>query len=320
MTRRWAGGRSPSEGGPRAAGVVAAASYEARVLACARRSRVARRASLLPGARHRPPRLREIRRSVGRCSRSSRLTPLVEPLSLDEGTRRHRELLGRALAVEVARGSSEDPEETGLTRRTCRRNRTSSSEDRVGMEEAGRSDGISPDRSSGSFPSCRSTRCGGVGRSRRAAPRAGIERLSTYGARATRSSARPSVVGGVAAPPLVRRGRSAGDAETTNASRSAARRPSRRDLTRPEEIRKESRRSPATPRLRSSARRSWRHGRPEAAVLELRATIHRSETRQPPTASEEEIVARTVARCREDGGGTASPGLLGASLHNLVEK
>ena len=57
-------------------------------------------------------------------------------------------------------------------------------------------------------------------------------------------------------------------------------------------------------------------------VLKLRysnfETITRSETRQPPTASEEEIAARTVALLEKTEAGRRPVRLLGASLHNLV--
>jgi DNA polymerase-4 len=57
-------------------------------------------------------------------------------------------------------------------------------------------------------------------------------------------------------------------------------------------------------------------------VLKLRysnfETITRSETRQPPTGSEEEIAARTVALLEKTEAGKRRVRLLGASLHNLV--
>ena len=56
-------------------------------------------------------------------------------------------------------------------------------------------------------------------------------------------------------------------------------------------------------------------------VLKLRysnfETITRSETRQPPTSSEEEIVARTVALLEKTEAGKRPVRLLGASLHGL---
>jgi DNA polymerase-4 len=57
-------------------------------------------------------------------------------------------------------------------------------------------------------------------------------------------------------------------------------------------------------------------------VLKLRysnfETITRSETRQPPTCSEDEIVARTVALLEKTEAGRRPVRLLGASLHGLV--
>ena len=57
-------------------------------------------------------------------------------------------------------------------------------------------------------------------------------------------------------------------------------------------------------------------------VLKLRysnfETITRSETRQPPTCSEDEIVARTVALLEKTEVGRRPVRLLGASLHGLV--
>jgi DNA polymerase-4 len=57
-------------------------------------------------------------------------------------------------------------------------------------------------------------------------------------------------------------------------------------------------------------------------VLKLRysnfETITRSETRQPPTCSEEEIVARTVALLEKTDAGNRPVRLLGASLHGLI--
>jgi DNA polymerase-4 len=47
-------------------------------------------------------------------------------------------------------------------------------------------------------------------------------------------------------------------------------------------------------------------------------TITRSETRQPPTCSEEEIVARTVALLEKTEAGKRPVRLLGASLHGLA--
>jgi DNA polymerase-4 len=57
-------------------------------------------------------------------------------------------------------------------------------------------------------------------------------------------------------------------------------------------------------------------------VLKLRysnfETITRSETRQPPTCSEEEIVARAVALLEKTEAGKRPVRLLGASLHGLA--
>ncbi|HEU5248350.1 MAG TPA: DNA polymerase IV, partial [Thermoanaerobaculia bacterium] len=59
-------------------------------------------------------------------------------------------------------------------------------------------------------------------------------------------------------------------------------------------------------------------------VLKLRysnfETITRSDTRQPPTCSEEEIVARTVALLEKTEAGKRRVRLLGASLHGLTEE
>ena len=57
-------------------------------------------------------------------------------------------------------------------------------------------------------------------------------------------------------------------------------------------------------------------------VLKLRysnfETITRSETRKPPTGSEDEIVARTVALLEKTDAGKRPVRLLGASVHGLV--
>jgi DNA polymerase-4 len=62
--------------------------------------------------------------------------------------------------------------------------------------------------------------------------------------------------------------------------------------------------------------------RARTVVLKLRysnfETITRSETRQPATSSEEEIVSRTVALLEKTEAGQRAVRLLGASLHGLV--
>ena len=73
-------------GSPEQRGVVAAASYEARAFGVRSAIPMARAVRLCPVARHRPARLRAATgRRRRRCSRSfASVTPLVEPLSLDE--------------------------------------------------------------------------------------------------------------------------------------------------------------------------------------------------------------------------------------------
>jgi DNA polymerase-4 len=93
-----------------------------------------------------------------------------------------------------------------------------------------------------------------------------------------------------------------------------------RDLTNLEEIRREL----ETLARHAAAVLERKKILARTVVLKLRysnfETITRSETRQPPTASEEEIVARTVALLEKTEAGRRPVRLLGASLHNLVEE
>ena len=166
--RRCAASRSRSAAIRTARGVVAAASYEAREFGVRSAIPMARAVRLCPH-------LVIVQPDFGKYTRASQqvfeifrsVTPLVEPLSLDEAyldvtENAWGEPLGKVVAQRL---KAEISEATGLTASAGRRAEQVPGEDRVGVEEARRPDGDRAGaRRARSCRSCRSTRCGASAR------------------------------------------------------------------------------------------------------------------------------------------------------------
>ena len=138
-------GRPVAVGGrPASRGVVAAASYEARAFGVRSAMPMATAVRLCPHAGHRAARLREVRGVSSQVFAIYReVTPLVEPLSLDEAYLDVTEnALGRAAGdARSARGSKgRIRDETRLTASAGVAPEQVPRQDRVGLEEARRAD------------------------------------------------------------------------------------------------------------------------------------------------------------------------------------
>ena len=151
-------------GRPDRRGVVAAASYEARAFGVRSAIPMARAVRLCPHlviVRPDFAKYQAASQAVFEIFRS--VTPLVEPLSLDEAyldvtENAWGEPLGKVVAQRL---KAEIREATGADRVGGRRAEQVPREDRVGVEEAGRPDGDrARARRDTSCRSCRSTRCG----------------------------------------------------------------------------------------------------------------------------------------------------------------
>ena len=205
-------------GRPDRRGVVAAASYEARAFGVHSAMSMAKAVRLCPSLVIVPPdfaRYKAASNAVFAIFRE--VTPLVEPLSLDEAYLDVTEnAWGEPLATDVARRLKERIRaETGLTASAGRRAQQVPGEDRVGLEEAGRPDRHQP-RARRAVPAAaaRSTPSGASDRSRRAscarAASSGSSTSAPSSPRAARDGRQPRRL---AAAARQRRRRSAGRAE-----------------------------------------------------------------------------------------------------------
>jgi DNA polymerase-4 len=316
-------GRPVAVGGrPESRGVVAAASYEARAFGVRSAVPMSRAVRLCPDlviVRPDFAKYGEVSRQVFAIFRD--VTPLVEPLSLDEAYLDVTEnSWGEPLAVEVARRIKRRiRDETGLTASAGVAPNKFLAKTASAWKKPDGLTVISPDRVERFLAELPVDALWGVGPvTARRLRAAGIERLVDVRSaddevlrRAVGSwaeSLRRLSFGEDDRPVTPNHERKSIGCEETFAQ----------DLRYLEEIRRE---------LEAIARHaavalSRKKLRARTVVLKLRysnfETITRSETRQPATASEEEIVSRTVALLEKTEAGKRAVRLLGASLHGLV--
>jgi DNA polymerase-4 len=316
-------GRPVAVGGsPESRGVVAAASYEARkfgVHSALPMSRAVRLCPELVIVRPDFSKYGEVSRQVFTIFRE--VTPLVEPLSLDEAYLDVTEnSWGEALAVEVARRIKRRiRDETGLTASAGVAPNKFLAKTASAWKKPDGLTVISPDRIERFLAELPVDALWGVGPvTARKLRAAGIERLVDVRTcdgevlrRAVGSWAdglRELSYGRDDRPVTPNHERKSIGCEETFA----------RDLADLEQIRRE---VEALAR-NAAAVLSRKKLLARTVVLKLRysnfETITRSETRQPPTGSEEEIIARTVALVEKTEAGKRPVRLLGASLHGLV--
>jgi len=309
-------------GSPESRGVVAAASYEARkfgVHSALPMSRAVRLCPELVIVRPDFAKYGEVSRQVFTIFRE--VTPLVEPLSLDEAYLDVTEnSWGEALAVEVARRIKRRiRDETGLTASAGVAPNKFLAKTASAWKKPDGLTVISPDRIERFLAELPVDALWGVGPvTARRLRAAGIERLVDVRTcdeevlrRAVGSWAdglRELSYGRDDRPVTPNHERKSIGCEETFA----------RDLADLELIRRE---VEALAR-NAAAVLSRKKLLARTVVLKLRysnfETITRSETRQPATGSEEEIVARTVALLEKTEAGKRPVRLLGASLHGLV--
>jgi len=316
-------GRPVAVGGsPDSRGVVAAASYEARAFGVRSALPMSRAVRLCPH-------LVIVRPDFAKYGEASRqvfaifreVTPLVEPLSLDEAYLDVTEnSWGEPLAVDVARRiKARIREETQLTASAGVAPNKFLAKLASGWKKPDGLTVISPDRIERFLAELPVDALWGVGPvTARKLKAAGIERLVDVRAcdaevlrRAVGSwaeSLRELAFGRDNRPVQPNHERKSIGCEETFA----------RDLLDVERIRRE---------LEALARNAAgalarRRLLARTVVLKLRysnfETITRSETRKPPTCSEEEIVARMVALLEKTEAGKRPVRLLGASLHGLA--
>ena len=309
-------------GRPESRGVVAAASYEARafgVRSAVPMSRAVRLCPHLVIVRPDFAKYAEVSRQVFAIFRE--VTPLVEPLSLDEAYLDVTENSGgEPLAVEVARRIKRRIlEETGLTASAGVAPNKFLAKTASGWKKPDGLTVISPDRVERFLGELPVDALWGVGPvTARRLRAAGIERLVDV-----RSAADEVLRTAVGSWAESLRRLSFGEDDrpvTPNHERKSigCEETFAQDLRDLEEIRRE---LEAIAR-HAAAALSRRKLLARTVVLKLRysnfETITRSETRQPATASEEEIVTRTVALLGKTEAGVRPVRLLGASLHGLV--
>ncbi|HSD72259.1 MAG TPA: DNA polymerase IV [Thermoanaerobaculia bacterium] len=316
-------GRPVAVGGsPESRGVVAAASYEARAFGVRSALPMSRAVRLCPE-------LVIVRPDFGKYGEVSRqvfaifreVTPLVEPLSLDEAYLDvTRNSWGEPLAVEVARRiKARIREETRLTASAGVAPNKFLAKIASGWKKPDGLTVISPDRIERFLAELPVDALWGVGPvTARKLRGVGIERLvdvRTAGEEVLRRAVgswaeglRELAFGRDDRPVEPNHERKSIGCETTFA----------RDIRDLAEIRTQ-----LTSLARDAAAALVRRRLlARTVVLKLRysnfETITRSETRQPPTCSEEEIVARTVALLEKTEAGSRPVRLLGASLHGLA--
>jgi DNA polymerase-4 len=317
-------GRPVAVGGsPESRGVVAAASYEARAFGVRSALPMSRAVRLCPD-------LVIVRPDFGKYGEVSRqvfaifreVTPLVEPLSLDEAYLDvTQNSWGEPLAVEVARRiKARIREETQLTASAGVAPNKFLAKIASGWKKPDGLTVISPDRIERFLAQLPVDALWGVGPvTERKLREVGIERLvdvRTASEEVLRQAVgswaegiRELAFGRDDRPVEPNHERKSIGCETTFA----------RDIRDLAEIRKQ-----LTSLARDAAAALVRRRLlARTVVLKLRysnfETITRSETRQPPTCLEEEIVARTVALLEKTEAGSRPVRLLGASLHGLTE-
>jgi DNA polymerase-4 len=316
-------GRPVAVGGrPESRGVVAAASYEARAFGVRSAVPMSRAVRLCPDlviVRPDFAKYAEVSRQVFAIFRE--VTELVEPLSLDEAYLDvTRNSWGEPLAVEVARRIKRRiREETGLTASAGVAPNKFLAKTASGWKKPDGLTVISPDRVERFLSELPVDALWGVGPVTARRLRAvGIVRLVDV-----RTAAEDVLRQAVGSWAESLRRLSFGEDDrpvTPNHERKSigCEETFAQDLRDLDQVRKEldalaRHAATALARKRLLAR---------TVVLKLRysnfETITRSETRQPPTASEEEIAARTVALLEKTEAGRRPVRLLGASLHNLV--
>jgi DNA polymerase-4 len=318
-------GRPVAVGGsPESRGVVAAASYEARafgVRSALPMSRAVRLCPELVVVRPDFAKYGEVSRQVFAIFRD--VTPVVEPLSLDEAYLDVTEnSWGEPLAVEVARRiKARIREETCLTASAGVAPNKFLAKIASGWKKPDGLTVISPDRVESFLARQPVDALWGVGPvTAKKLRAAGIEKLVDV--RTADEELLRGVVGSWAdSLRELAFGRDNRPVEPNHERKSiGCEETFPRDLVDVDQIRRE---------LESLARDAAgvlarKNLLARTVVLKLRysnfETITRSETRLPPTCSEEEIVARTVALLEKTEAGNRSVRLLGASLHGLATK
>jgi DNA polymerase-4 len=318
-------GRPVAVGGsPESRGVVAAASYEARAFGVRSALPMSRAVRLCPE-------LVIVRPDFGKYGEVSRqvfaifreVTPLVEPLSLDEAYLDVTEnSWGEPLAVEVARRiKTRIREETRLTASAGVAPNKFLAKIASGWKKPDGLTVISPDRIESFLARQPVDALWGVGPvTAKKFRAAGIEKLVDV--RTADEELLRSVVGSWAdSLRELAFGHDNRPVEPNHERKSiGCEETFPRDLVDVDQIRRE---------LESLARDAAgvlarKNLLARTVVLKLRysnfETITRSETRLPPTCSEEEIVARTVALLEKTEAGKRPVRLLGASLHGLAAK
>jgi DNA polymerase-4 len=311
-------------GSPESRGVVAAASYEARVFGVRSALPMSRAVRLCPDlviVRPDFSKYGEVSRQVFTIFRD--VTPLVEPLSLDEAYLDVTEnSWGEPLAVEVARRiKARIREETCLTASAGVAPNKFLAKIASGWKKPDGLTVISPDRVESFLARQPVDALWGVGPvTAKKLRAAGIEKLVDV--RTADEELLRGVVGSWAdSLRELAFGRDNRPVEPNHERKSiGCEETFPRDLVDVDQIRRE---------LESLARDAAgvlarKNLLARTVVLKLRysnfETITRSETRLPPTCSEEEIVARTVALLEKTEAGNRPVRLLGASLHGLAAK
>jgi DNA polymerase-4 len=311
-------------GSPESRGVVAAASYEARVFGVRSALPMSRAVRLCPDlviVRPDFSKYGEVSRQVFTIFRD--VTPLVEPLSLDEAYLDVTEnSWGEPLAVEVARRiKARIREETCLTASAGVAPNKFLAKIASGWKKPDGLTVISPDRVESFLARQPVDALWGVGPvTAKKLRAAGIEKLVDV--RTADEELLRGVVGSWAdSLRELAFGRDNRPVEPNHERKSiGCEETFPRDLVDVDQIRRE---------LESLARDAAgvlarKNLVARTVVLKLRysnfETITRSETRLPPTCSEDEIVARTVALLEKTEAGNRPVRLLGASLHGLAAK
>jgi DNA polymerase IV len=317
-------GRPVAVGGdPRSRGVVCAASYEARTFGVRSALPMARAVSLCPElviVRPDFAKYGAVSRQVFTIFRE--VTPLVEPLSLDEAYLDVTEnAWGLALGMDVARKLKERiREETKLTASAGVAPNKFLAKIASGWRKPDGLTVIAPERVERFLQKLPVDALWGVGPKTAARLRAaGIERLVDV--RSAEAAVLERAVGSYA--DALRRMAHGEDDRAVEPNRErksvGCEETFAKDLTDTEEIRRQ---------VDALARNAAGYlGRKEilarTVTLKLRysnfQTITRSVTREPPTASTEEITARALALLEKTEAGSRPVRLLGVSLHGLSE-
>ncbi|MFN2385992.1 MAG: DNA polymerase IV [Thermoanaerobaculia bacterium] len=310
-------------GKPESRGVVAAASYEARSFGVRSALPMARAVRLCPQLVIVPPdfaRYAEVSRQVFGIFRS--ITPLVEPLSLDEAFLDVTEnTLGEPLGVEVARRiKARIQEETALTASAGVAPNKFLAKIASGWKKPDGLTVISPERIERFLQGLPVDALWGVGPvTSRKLRAAGIQKLVDV--RGAPAEALEAAVGSYAE--TLRRmayGRDDRPVDPNQERKSiGCEETYPRDLTDPEAIRREV--ADLAAHCASALRRKNLLAR--TVTLKMRysnfETITRSQTEKPPTDSPEMIAGRAVALVEKTEAGVRPVRLLGVTMHNLSD-